>query len=140
MKVLVDTTVVSLALRRARPDLLAPADHAAVERFRELAKNDQAVLIGAIRQEALSGLKSAAQFAKVQTVLDGFQYLPTDRADHDAAAEAFNQCRSRGIAAGPIDMLICASAIRYGLRVFTADVDFVRYASVLRVRLYDPAL
>ncbi len=138
MNVLVDTSVLSLAFRRSRPELLAAADRAVVDRLRRLSTDDDVALIGAIRQEALSGLKTPAQFDRIRSVLDGFRCLPTDVADHDVAAEAFNRCRSRGIAGGPIDMLICASATRHGLPVFTVDPDFGRYATVLPVRLYDP--
>ena len=138
MNVLVDTSVLSLAFRRSRPELLAEADRAVVDRLRHLSDDDAVVLIGAIRQEALSGLRTPAQFSRIRSVLNGFQCLPTDVTDHDAAAEAFNQCRARGIAGGPIDMLICASALRHRLPVFTVDPDFVRYAAVLPIRLYDP--
>ena len=138
MNVLVDTSVLSLAFRRNRPELLAEADQALVERLRLLSDGDEVVLIGAIRQEALSGLKTPAQFNRIRSVLNGFQCLATDAADYDAAAEAFNRCRSRGIAGGPIDMLICAAAHRYRLPVFTVDPDFARYATVLPIQLFDP--
>ncbi len=138
MNVLVDTSVLSLAFRRNRPELLAEADRALVGRLRLLSDGDEVVLIGATRQEVLSGLKTPAQYNRIQSVLNGFQCLASGPADHDAAAEAFNRCRSRGIAGGPIDMLICASAHRYGLPVFTVDPDFARYATVLPVKLFDP--
>ena len=138
MRVLVDTSVLSLAFRRSRPELLSAADRAIVNGLRKLSDDDDVVLIGAIRQEALSGIKTEAQFKRIRTLLDGFQYVPTGLVDHDGAAGAFNQCRSRGIAAGPIDMLICASAQRHGLPIFTVDPDFRRYARVLPIRLYDP--
>ena len=138
MNVLVDTSVLSLAFRRSRPELLAAADRTVVDRLRRLSEDDMVVLIGAIRQEALSGLKAAGQFDRIRSVLDGFRCLSTEVADYDAAADAFNRCRSRGIAGGPIDMLICATATRHRLPVFTVDPDFGRYATVLPVRLYDP--
>ena len=138
MRVLIDTSLLSLSFRRSRPELLGTGDRVAVETFRRLAKDGSAALIGMVRQEALSGLRSAEQFERLRTVLDGFDYLPTDRGDHDAAAAAFNQCRARGIAAGAVDILVCASAVRHGLPIFTVDADFVRYATVLPIKLFNP--
>ncbi len=136
--VVADTSVLSLAFRRSRPDLLGPADRAAVEAVRRLAKAQRVFLTGMVRQEVLSGVRSPKQFEALRTVLDGFQYLPLDRADHDAAAEAYNRCQAHGIAAGPVDILVCALSVRHGLPVFATDADFARYATVLPIKLFDP--
>ena len=108
---------------------------ALVERLLALSDDDEAAVIGMIRQELLSGVRHAAQFAKLRTVLDGFLNVPVTTADHDLAAEFFNRCRTRGVAATDVDMLICATAARRRMSVLTTDVDFQRYAQVLNVNL-----
>ena len=138
MNVLIDANVLSLALRR-HPHLLQAADRVVVNRFLKLSQDGSAVLIGIVRQEMLSGLRFPEQFERLKTVLDGYLYIPTIQIDHDVAAESYNKCSRRGVAPGPIDMLICATAIRHALPIFTVDAEFNRYASVLPIRLYDYA-
>jgi predicted nucleic acid-binding protein len=135
MTVLVDTSVLSLALRRRRPDQRTPVQQAIVDRLIRLLDNDQAAIIGMVRQELLSGVRHAEQFARLQTVLDGFVPVAVSTPDHDLAAGFFNRCRSRGVAATDVDMLICAAAERRGLPVFTTDPDFGRYADVVGIKL-----
>ena len=135
MTVLVDTSVLSLALRRRSGARRTPADQAVVERLLKLSDDDEAAVIGMVRQELLSGVRHAAQFAKLQAVLDGFVTVPVAAADHDLAAEFFNRCRTRGVAATDVDMLVCATAARRQMPVFTTDGDFRRYADALNVKL-----
>jgi predicted nucleic acid-binding protein len=134
--VIVDTTIWSLALRR-RLETLNPVEQRCVDRWRELATSGDVVLLGIVRQKLLTGLRHAAQFSRLQRDLDAFDTLVATVIDHDRAAESFNACRARGIAAGDIDMLICALAIRHRLPIFTADADLKRYAKVLPIRLYN---
>jgi predicted nucleic acid-binding protein len=47
-----------------------------------------------------------------------------------------NQCRARGISGSAVDFLICAAAHRLKWAIFTTDLDFQRYASVLPLGLY----
>jgi predicted nucleic acid-binding protein len=132
---LVDTAVLSLAFRRRDPALRSPAEQAVVQRLARLVDDDEAAVIGMIRQELLSGVRGPKDFQKLRTVLDGLIYIRVDAADHDLAAESFNRCRSRGVAATDVDMLICAVAERRGLPVYTTDGGFEEYARVLNIRL-----
>jgi hypothetical protein len=59
-----------------------------------------------------------------------------DASDYEEAARATNQCRGSGIAGSPIDLLMCAVALRYGWQIFTTDRDFVQYRTVLNIQLY----
>ena len=59
MKVLVDTTIWSLALRRQRP---MPKEQILIDELSELIKELRAVLIGPVRQEVLSGIPDPAKF------------------------------------------------------------------------------
>jgi hypothetical protein len=61
MSVIVDTAIWSLALRRNVPEVNA----AVVDRLRSLIANQQVLMLGAIRQEVLSGLRTPEQFELV---------------------------------------------------------------------------
>jgi predicted nucleic acid-binding protein len=132
--ILVDTPVWSLALRRRIPDL-APAELQLVQLLQQIIREGRAQLLGAVRQELLSGIRDSAQFRKIRDYLRSFPDVETSSNDYEEAARASNQCRAAGIAASPADMLICALAIRHGWEVLTADLDFARYSVVLQVRL-----
>ena len=43
---------------------------------------------------------------------------------------------SKGIQGSHIDFLICSVAQNYNLSIYTADKDFISYASVLPILLY----
>lgn len=131
--VLVDTSVLSLALRRRRRELLTLEQQRRVATFVALSDRGEVVLLGIIRQELLSGIRHREQFERLQLVLDGYDYLEVGIRDYDLAAEFTNRCRAAGTAAGDIDMLICAVAAREAIDVFTVDDDFERYARVLGI-------
>jgi len=135
MEVLVDTSVWSLALRR-RPRDLNQQERLLVEELEELIKPGRAAIIGIIRQELLSGIKSHAQFEQLRKTLGAFRDELVDTSDHEAAAMAGNVCRGKGIAVSVVDMLICAVAQRRGIAIFTTDPDFEHYAHVLPVKLH----
>lgn len=138
MIVLVDTSVLSLTFRRRDTATLSPHEEAVVKAAKRLALMRTAVLIGMVRQEALTGIRDAKQFEKLKAVLDGFAYLPTENPDHDSAAACFNKCRAEGVAAGDVDMLICAMAIRHKATILTVDRDFAHYEKCLPIVLYEP--
>jgi predicted nucleic acid-binding protein len=135
VNVLVDTSVWSLALRRVRTDL-APSEGSLVAELTELIKEGRARIIGPIRQELLSGIKTAAQFEKLIEILAAFPDEPIETGDYVASARLGNLCRSKGIAVSPVDMLICAIAASRGWSIFTADSDFQGYARVLEVQIH----
>ena len=135
MNILVDTSVWSLALRRAPRDL-SPAERAVVAELTELINEGRAKIIGLVRQELLSGIKAPGQFAKLQEILRSFQDEPLATSDYEAAAAASNQCRGKGLAVSVSDMLICAVAQSRGWAIFSTDPDFKRYASVLSLELH----
>lgn len=135
---LVDSTVWSLALRR-RPTQLSPEERNLVACWAALVESGEVCLIGPIRQEILSGIRSEEQFTAIQERLGDFRYLDIQPLDYDQAARFFNACRAAGIAATPTEMLICAVAHRFRTPVFTTDRDFDRYAACLGTELYRPA-
>lgn len=133
MNVVVDTSVWSLALRRAKR-----VNDGAPRELAELVQEGRVVMLGPVRQELLSGIKDKAQFELLRDHLRAFPDLELDTSDYEAAASAFNRCRERGVQGANIDFLICAAATRRNMSIFTTDGDFKHYARVLRLRLHEP--
>ena len=136
MKVLVDTSVWSLALRR-RSTSLSSTERVQMAELTELIRDDRVILIGPIRQELLSGLRSDAEFDRLRERLADFEDEPLTVADYEEAARCHNRCRAGGLAGSAIDFLICAVAILRGLKLFTTDHDFTHYACHLPLSLHD---
>lgn len=131
MSVIVDTSVWSLALRRKTPPDSSPA----VTLLRNLIGNDQVVLLGAIRQEILSGVRSSEQFTQLRDYLRAFPDLKLISEDYELAAEYFNICRSHGIQGSNTDFLICAVAYRRSYSILTTDQDFQSFQAHIPVLL-----
>jgi predicted nucleic acid-binding protein len=138
MQVLVDTSVWSLALRRAPAadaQAAVASQLAAVSTLRDLIADGRACMLGAIRQELLSGIKTAQQFNALRTALQGFEDIALTQADYEKAAEFFNICRSKGVQGSNTDFLICAASSTRKLPILTNDQDFVMYAKYLPIQL-----
>jgi predicted nucleic acid-binding protein len=137
MNVLVDTSVWSLGLRRKARNLNL-AERSLAYELGELIREDRVRLLGLVRQELLSGVKTSAQFEKLRETLRAFPDELVRTADHEAAAEAANACYARGITPSSVDILICAIALERSYFIFTTDPDFKTYARVLPLRLHVP--
>jgi predicted nucleic acid-binding protein len=135
MKVLVDTAVWSLALRRRNP----AANESVRAALTSLVEEGRVVMIGPVRQEILSGIKEPAQFDRLREHFRVFPDIEIAQSDYEDAASFYNQCREKGIQGSNTDFLICAIAARNGLAIFTTDDDFTRFAKVLPILLHDPA-
>lgn len=131
MKVLVDTCVWSLALRRSRV-----RDDAVVRELHELIGEMRVVMIGAIRQELLCGIPALDQYARLRDQLRAFPDLPLTHEDYELAADFFNLCRGRGVQGSNTDFLLCAVAHRRQLAILTTDNDFQLFASHLPIVLH----
>jgi len=131
MKVLVDTSVWSLALRRSRQSIAAQT-----EELRQLIQDHRVQMIGPIRQEILSGIRSDSQFTKLKKHLESFPDLPIFTDDYVRAAKFFNMCRSKGIQGSNTDFLICSVAVRYKLSIFTTDNDFKLFSKHIKINLH----
>jgi predicted nucleic acid-binding protein len=137
VNVLVDTSVWSLALRRKAQDLSAE-EKAAVAELTELIQEGRARIIGLVRQELLSGIKTSAQYEKLRGILRSFPDEAITTSDYEAAAKAGNDCRTKGVAVSVSDILICVIAMARDWSIFTTDPDFRDYAKVLPVKLHSP--
>src|ERR1700686_4843310 len=96
MNVLVDTSVWSLALRRKSENLNATEKFIVAE-LSELVREGRARLIGLVRQEVLSGIRTTEHFENLRLHLRSFPDEPIDTSDHEEAAKAGNRCRGKGI-------------------------------------------
>ena len=132
MKVLVDTSVWSLAFRRR-----APA-HPAVDELRHLIGDGRAAIVGPIRQEVLSGIRETAVFERLRSHLQAFSDEPITEADYERAAECFNICRAKGLQGSNTDFLLCAVAELHRFPILTTDDDFTRYARILPFAVHHP--
>lgn len=132
MRVLVDTSVWSLALRRS-----AHARNPEAAELRRLIGAHVVEIIGPIRQEILSGVRDRVQFENLKTHLAAFPDLPLHEEDYITAASFYNLCRAKGIQGSNTDFLICAASVRHDLSVFTTDGDFRHFAKCLPIVLHD---
>lgn len=137
MRVLVDTCVWSLALRRPRQQL-SGAEVERVAALSEQIRDGRVRLIGPIRQELLSGIREPAQFEKLRDQLRAFPDEPLTVGDYEQAAHWSNECRRRGVAGSGVDFLICSVVVARGWRIFTTDADFRTLAQVIPIRLWTP--
>jgi hypothetical protein len=137
MNVLVDTSVWSLALRRRFTDLTS-VERAVVNELADLTREGRTRIIGLIRQELLSGIKTAAQYEKLRVALQAFPDESIETPDYEAAAKASNTCRAKGITVSVVDALICQIALARQWSIFTTDPDFKAYAKVHPIKLHAP--
>jgi predicted nucleic acid-binding protein len=133
--ILIDTSIWSLALRRRRGDL-NDAEVRHVHEWQRLVRDGQAVLIGSVRQELLSGVRDEQAWERLRHALRPFPDLPLAMADYERAAQFFNRCRASGVTGTSVDLLICSASVRHGAPIYTTDADFVRYASILELELH----
>lgn len=133
MKVVVDTSVWSLALRRRVP---VASSH--VELLNDLIRDGRVVLPGIVRQELLSGIRHPLQLDRLRRQLRAFPDAPMEIADHETAAEYYNACMAAGVHGSAVDYLICAYATRREFHVLTADPDFQQYSRQIPIQLLNP--
>ncbi len=133
MKVIVDISIWSLALRRKNKSY-----DASVLELQRLIKEHKVQMIGPIRQEILSGIRSESQFRKLQNHLESYPDIPVLTEDFVTAAKYFNICRSKGVQGSNTDFLICAMVSRYNFPIFTTDNDFISYSNHIKIVLHRP--
>lgn len=131
MKTLVDTCIWSCALRSS-----VETQNGIVQILKRLIENNDALLIGPIRQELLSGYSDRDKFAQLKNRLEPFSDLEIINSDYIVAAEFSSECRRNGIQGSHIDFIICAVAYRNRIPIFTVDNDFRYYAPIIPIELY----
>ena len=133
MKILVDTSIWSLALRKKT---LTSKESLRVKEFRELINELRVVMIGSIRQELLSGISDEDKFERLRDKLTGFEDIQLNQEDYEKAAEISNECRRNGVQGSHIDFLICAVALNRNVSIFTTDNDFKNYKKIVSIKLH----
>jgi len=132
MKVLVDTSIWSIALRRKRLQQSSESEVLAT-----LIERGSVLLTGIILQELLQGIKHRDQFKKLKEQLSSFELLEPTRVDHEKAAQLYSLARSRGESFGTIDCLIASMAIGNEVPLLTLDADFKSIAKFSALRLFE---
>src|SRR5215475_1052017 len=132
MKLLVDTSVWSLALRR---------DHEATEPEVHVLKDalygsEAVVTTGLVLQELLQGFSGPKAQAQIIERFAALPLIQPDRDDHIAAATMRNACRKAGVQIGTIDALIAQLCIRHELTLLTTDKDFIHVSKHCPLRVW----
>ncbi len=135
MKVLVDTSVWSLALRR-RKGALSERERQIVRSLSDLVEEGRVVMLGLVRQELLSGVREEEAFERLDRLLEPFEDFTVTTADHRTAARLSNLARSKGVTVSTIDALIAAISVNNRLPVFTTDKDFQHLTAVAEIPLH----
>lgn len=133
MNIIIDTSVWSLALRRQRT-----LPNVETRELAELVREGRAAILGPVRQELLSGVRTDRQFETLRDHLRAFPDVPLVAEDYEVAASFFNRCRAKGIHGSNTDYLICAAAARRRFGILTTDTDFAHFARVLPIQLHNP--
>ena len=130
MKIFVDTSVWSLALRRDAPPGL-PEVHFLAD---ALKGDGDVYTTGLVIQELLQGFSGASAGEAIAAKLSSLAMIIPDLNDQMKAAALRNHCRRKGVQIGTIDALIARLAIRYDLALLTTDKDFRNMAKHVEVR------
>lgn len=133
MNVLIDTSVWSVALRHS---VSAEGAEEIKEQLYTLIDDSRVAIIGPIRQELLSGIKSNHQFNHLRKRLEPFRDITLQTEDYILAAKFFNHCRARGVQGSHVDFLICAVSSSRKFPLFTADKDFEQFSRYLDFSFY----
>ena len=131
MQVLVDSSVWSHALRSNNQQFTAYT-----EELKTLISQQRVLIIGAIRQELLSGYSDLKKFELLKQKLDSFPNTLMADEDYIQAAKFSNTCRVKGIQGSHTDFLICAVATRLEIEILTTDKDFDLYMQYIPIKLY----
>ena len=130
--IIVDTSVWSLALRKKNLD---DSQQKTVAALGEYIRMGKVIMLGAIRQEVLSGISDQNKFEHLRDVMHFFTDFPLSETDYELAASYFNLCRSHGIQGSHTDFLLCAVAVRNGFPIFSLDGDFSQYKNYIDFQL-----
>jgi predicted nucleic acid-binding protein len=138
MKVVVDTSVWSLALRRNIATENSQTDDVLkIVLLRDWIADGRVVLLGAIRQEILSGIRHPAQYVRLRDYLRAFPNVELAMADYELAAEFYNTCRQKGVQGSNTDFLICAAACQRNYGILTTDRDFQNFREHIPITLME---
>ncbi len=133
MRVVVDTSVWSLAFRR-KPGI----ESGHTDLLKDLILDGRVILLGVVRQELLSGIRHPEQFEQLRHRLRAFPEPRLETEDYEVAAAHFNTCMAAGFQGSTIDFLICAYASRREYQILTTDPDFQHFSKHIPLSLLTP--
>lgn len=128
--IFLDTCVLSFLFRKT-----PKKDIEQIAMLRQMISDDWPLVIpGIVFQECLSGVKDSSNFVTLQTQLEAFPIILSEKRDHILGAQIRNKCLNKGIAATTTDCLIAASCINHqgSLLTFDKDFDYIARCSELR--------
>lgn len=127
MRLFVDTSVWSLALRRDDP----PAAPEVTVLAEALEQGDLVFTTGLVLQELLQGFQGPTARDAIVHRFASLPFLVPERADYIEAAEVRYECSRQGVQVGSIDALLAELCLTNDLTMLTTDGDFHRIADVL---------
>jgi predicted nucleic acid-binding protein len=131
VKVIVDTSVWSLALRRNEP-----SDHQSAAKLKLLLeRKEKVILLGVVLQELLHGVRSSAGFEQIRAYLEELPMVTLQRDDYIAAAKLQNDCRAGGVQISTTDAQIAAACLEYDCALLTCDKDFEHISRICPLQL-----
>jgi predicted nucleic acid-binding protein len=128
----VDTSVWSEAFRR---DAESNAPQV-TELRRCLEAGALVVTTGIVIQELLQGFNGPKDRQRLIERLSSLPLVSPDRKDHIEAAELRNVCRTKGVTAHTIDVLIVQLCLRNKLTLLTTDKDFSHIAKHCDLKIW----
>ena len=132
MRILVDTSVWSLALRRSS----GIVNEEAIVLKTIIEQGEEIYLLGIFLQEVLQGIRNPKDFLALKEYFKAFPLIDLAREDHVRAAELKNQLIGKGRRASTIDVLIASAAISHHYHLFTADKHFTQIAEHSELKLF----
>ncbi len=130
MKVIIDSSIWYLSLRRQKHKKEIVSD-----KLMQIIEDGRIVMLGAIRQEILSGIKVKNHFELLKKYLRAFPDLLLKYRDYELAAEFFNICRAKGVQGSNTDFLICAAAVNNDFSIYTSDKDFDLFKKHITIQM-----
>lgn len=135
MRILVDTSIWSLALRRNHV-----SDEPTVTFLRQsLWQGAYVATTGLILQELLQGVSGPKDRNSILMRLGVLPLILPSREDHIAAADLRNACRRRGVQIDTVDVLLAQLCITHDLTLLTTDQDFTHLARHAPLRIWRAA-
>jgi predicted nucleic acid-binding protein len=132
MKILIDTSIWSLALRR--PSGVVTPESVMLRTLIE--QGEDIHLLGIILQEVFQGIRNPKDYHVLKDYLDAFPLIELTREDYIKAAELKNRLIKKGKQISTIDALIASASISYSCYLFTTDKDFEHIAQHSSLKLF----
>ncbi|MDA0312733.1 MAG: PIN domain-containing protein [Gemmatimonadetes bacterium] len=126
MRLLVDTSVWSLAFRKNAPSTLPKIRRLA----QALRDGEQVYTTGLILQELLQGFSEPEARDAIRVRFQALPHVVPDARDYIEAAALRSRLGVEGIRLGTIDALLAQLCLRHELTLLTTDLSFNRVAEV----------